>query len=120
MNDDDTWRALAALANHPGYGDHGRTQAAACATRYLAGEPLVRYHRTLDRGWSYLCPVPACLFWHTGHRSEQVARVQWTVHARRHPGFVASWPNTAAVALPASRVAENAQMDLLVELEAVA
>lgn len=109
---------LVARVNCTAYGQIGRDAAAADLARYDAGEPLVRYHRSSpERGWSVLCPHPACMEWRTGYHREQQARVEWFAHAARHADdFTPSWPDTSTARIPSSRLHESDQYDLLTEL----
>ena len=61
--------------------------------RYVAGEPLVRKHRELKTGWSFLCPDPRCQVWRTDFPTPAACRTGWYTHCdeRRHD-FTASWP----------------------------
>lgn len=63
--------------------------------RYTAGEPLVRKHRRLDEGWSFLCPDPRCQVWRAGYETAGECRVGWFRHGveRRHD-FELAWPGS--------------------------
>lgn len=84
---------LVAAAENPAYGRVGRANAAAALARYIAGQPLVRKHRRIGDGWSWLCPVPTCQDWRMGHPTEEGCRDAWLEHATvKHPEIAPSWP----------------------------
>lgn len=76
--------------------------AAAAQARHDPGTPLVRWHRAVpDPGWSYLCPVPDCQYWSTGHQTEAACHRWWAIHARDAHGWLAvGWPDTSGIVLP--------------------
>lgn len=65
------------------------------AFRYASGMPLVRKHRDLREGWSFLCPVPTCQKWHAEFQTVGACRTEWFRHCAEpdhDPDFVPSWP----------------------------
>lgn len=94
---------LEARTRNPHYGRPGRASAAEDLRRYLAGEPLVRWHRWPETGWSWLCPDPFCQTWQTRYENEPACREEWTTHATdQHPDLDLdpAWPDTSGIALP--------------------
>lgn len=96
--------------------------------RYMAGEPLVRKHRRLDDGWSFLCPDPYCMMWRAGYETAGACRTGWYEHCDQRPhGFTPSWPADAPFEHPAQPVccprdgiaAENLLVDLIERGQAV-
>lgn len=96
--------------------------------RYMAGEPLVRKHRRLDDGWSFLCPDPYCMMWRAGYETAGACRTGWYEHCDQRPhGFTPSWPAGMPFEHPAQPVccprdgiaAENLLVDLIERGQAV-
>lgn len=96
--------------------------------RYMAGEPLVRKHRRLDMGWSFLCPDPYCMSWRMEYDTAGACRTGWFEHCDQRPhGFTPAWPAavpfeqpTQAFCRPRDGIAaENLLVDLIERGQAV-
>lgn len=55
--------------------------------------PLVRYHRSHGRGWSFLCPDESCQSWQDSFETAQACRAGWFEHCDTRPhALAAEWP----------------------------
>jgi hypothetical protein len=72
-----------------------RAVGLADTVRYITGLPLIRKHRRLDEGWSFLCPVPTCQRWRAQYGTAGQCRTGWYRHCAEpdhDPHFSPSWP----------------------------
>jgi hypothetical protein len=98
---------LHAQTANPHYGRNGRANATVALDRYETATPLIRHHRLLSQGWSWLCPDPTCQTWRMGYPSEAAAQAAWLEHAgTAHPeliGTTSAAPELGMVGLTEAR-----------------
>jgi len=93
LNADATLAMLLKDIVRPGQTNCGRQHAAQEADRYARGIPYIRYERSLDMRYTFVCPIPHCGGLRIGWSTRRGLRAAWFAHAVQHDQWRAAWPD---------------------------